>query len=186
MVVYDDSGGLWASRLFWTLEYIGHRKTALLDGGLSKWIGEGRAVQTKEATNPKAFFQVQIQEDKLADKDWLLENLENPRLKVVDSRSPAEYKGEDRRAARGGHIPGASNIDWVGNLNPEEELESLYEQGDRHPLPNWDPGCPYLLCLKAAWLRRCASLRRILGRVGELRRHTRRVEQLFVLFGASR
>ena len=138
VVVYDDSGGLWASRLFWTLEYIGHRKTALLDSGLSKWIGEGRAVQTKEATNPKAFFQVQIQEDKLADKDWLLENLENPRLKVVDSRSPAEYKGEDRRAARGGHIPGASNIDWVGNLNPEEEriflpveeLESLYEQGE--------------------------------------------------------
>jgi thiosulfate/3-mercaptopyruvate sulfurtransferase len=138
VVVYDDSGGLWASRLFWTLEYIGHTNTALLDGGLSRWIEEGRAVQTQEAINPKAFFQVQIQEDKLADKSWLLENLENPRLKVVDSRSPAEYSGEDRRAARGGHIPGASNIDWVQNLNPEEEriflpleeLESLYEQGE--------------------------------------------------------
>lgn len=138
VIVYDDSGGLWASRLFWTLEYMGHKKSGLLDGGLSRWIEEGRALQTEEATNSPRNFQVQTQEDKLADKNWILENLENPRVKIVDSRSPAEYTGTDRRAARGGHIPGASNIDWVHNLDtaggriflPVEELELLYEQGE--------------------------------------------------------
>lgn len=137
VVVYDDSNGLWASRLFWTLEYIGHKKVALLDGGLSGWAGEGRALQREEAEKPPALFRIQVQEDLLADKDWLLDNLDNPRVKVVDSRSPAEYTGADRYASRGGHIPGAGNIDWVQNLDgekgiflPTETLERIYEQGE--------------------------------------------------------
>ncbi|UCF96067.1 MAG: hypothetical protein JSV89_12875 [Spirochaetaceae bacterium] len=99
VVIYDESGGLWASRLFWTLEYLGHDKVSLLDGGLSRWIEEGRALQGEEATNPRANFLVRIQSDKLADKEWLLRNLENPRVKVVDTRSPEEYTGVDKRAA---------------------------------------------------------------------------------------
>jgi thiosulfate/3-mercaptopyruvate sulfurtransferase len=138
VVVYDHSGGLWASRLFWTLEFMGHKKVALLDGGLSRWIADGRALQVEEAKKPRATFQVQLQQDRLADRDWLLENLDNPRVKIVDTRSSAEYTGAQKRSARGGHIPGASNIDWVQNLNtgeqriflPVEELEALYEQGE--------------------------------------------------------
>jgi thiosulfate/3-mercaptopyruvate sulfurtransferase len=65
VVVYDDSNGLWASRLFWTLEYLGHRKVALLDGGLSSWVAAGRDLHSEEVTKPRASFQVRIQADKL-------------------------------------------------------------------------------------------------------------------------
>lgn len=136
VVIYDDGNGLWASRLFWTLEYLGHQKVALLEGGLSGWIEDGGALQTEETTNSRADFQIRIQPDKLADERWLLQNLDNRRVKVVDSRNPEEYTGKDKQAARGGHIPGASNIDWVLNLDtvrrqtflPLTELEKLYEQ----------------------------------------------------------
>lgn len=137
VVVYDDSHGLWASRLFWTLEYLGHKRVAMLDGGLSSWVAEDRVLQSKEVTKPRASFQVRIQANKLADKAWIIENLENTRVKVVDTRSPAEYTGSDKQAARGGHIPGASNIDWVQNLDmrkgtflPTDTLVALYEQAE--------------------------------------------------------
>jgi thiosulfate/3-mercaptopyruvate sulfurtransferase len=133
VIIYDDSGGLWASRLFWTLEYMGHEHVALLDGGLSAWKAEGRALQSEEAVNPRALFQAHIRKDRLADKQWILENLGNKDVKILDVRSPEEYRGTDKRAARGGHIPGAENIDWVTNLDqknktllPPEELQALY------------------------------------------------------------
>ena len=112
---------------------MGHEHVALLDGGLSAWKAEGRALQSEEAVNPRALFQAHIRKDRLADKQWILENLGNKDVKILDVRSPEEYRGTDKRAARGGHIPGAENIDWVTNLDqknktllPPEELQALY------------------------------------------------------------
>jgi thiosulfate/3-mercaptopyruvate sulfurtransferase len=140
VIIYDDSGGLWASRLFWTLEYMGHEHVALLDGGLSAWKAEGGALQRKEAVNPRASFQVHIRKDRLADEKWILEHLGNKDVKILDVRSPGEYNGTDKRAARGGHIPGAENIDWVNNLDqkhetllPPEELQALYDNSQVSP-----------------------------------------------------
>ena len=41
VVIYDSVGGLWASRLFWALEYLGHEDVRLLNGGWNKWMNEG-------------------------------------------------------------------------------------------------------------------------------------------------
>lgn len=135
VVVYDSNSGLWASRLFWALEYLGHRDVHILNGGWNKWLQEKRAVQMASHVPTRGNFIPHVQHDLLATKDWLLMNLSNPDVKIIDARSPKEYAGEDVRAARGGHIPGSVNINWVSHLEaddsktflPEKELRGLYE-----------------------------------------------------------
>lgn len=135
VVIYDSGGGLWASRLFWAFEYLGHRDAHLLNGGWDKWVQEEREVQKEASVVPRGDFTAQVQPDLLATKEWILENLGNPGLQVVDTRSPKEYTGEDARAAQGGHVPGAININWVFNLTDdesktfrsEEKLAEMYD-----------------------------------------------------------
>ncbi len=135
IVIYDATGGLWASRLFWALEYLGHNDVHILNGGWNKWVREGRTVQVEIFMAPPGNFTAHIQPDLLADKDWILENLRSPGVQVIDARSVKEYTGEDIRSAKGGHIPGAVNINWISNLThddlqtilPKEDLAKLYE-----------------------------------------------------------
>lgn len=134
VVIYDDSGGLWASRLFWALEYLGHEDVHILNGGWGKWMREKRAVQMESNMPPKGKFIPFIQDDLLATEEWILKNLNNPEVAIIDTRSSKEYSGEDVRSSRGGHIPGAVNINWISNLKsddsktfaPEEQLVDLY------------------------------------------------------------
>jgi len=135
VLIYDGSGGLWASRLFWALEYLGHRNVHILNGGWNKWLQEKRSVQLASHVPPRGNFIPHVQYDLLATEDWILGNLGNPDVQIIDTRSPKEYAGEDVRAARGGHIPAAVNINWISNLTPndsktfliEKELAELYE-----------------------------------------------------------
>jgi len=135
VVIYDNKGGQWASRLFWALEYLGHRDVHILNGGWNKWVQEKRAVQAASSVPSRGKFIAHIQSGLLATEGWILENLSNPDVLIVDTRSPKEYAGEDVRSARGGHIPGAVNINWISNLKSddsktfahEEELAELYD-----------------------------------------------------------
>jgi len=56
VVIYDSNSGLWASRLFWALEYLGHADIHILNGGWAKWIRENRAVQTASYLPPRGKF----------------------------------------------------------------------------------------------------------------------------------
>jgi thiosulfate/3-mercaptopyruvate sulfurtransferase len=135
VIIYDGNSGLWASRLFWALEYLGHRDTHILNGGWSKWIRENREVQKAADMPPPAKFTPHIQHDLLATQNWVLNNLENPDVQIIDTRSSKEYTGDDVRAARGGHIPGAMNINWISNLKGDgsktflrdSDLAKLYD-----------------------------------------------------------
>ncbi len=70
----------------------------------------------------------------VATQSWIEKNLGNPDLQIIDTRSLKEYTGEDARSDRGGHIPGAININWVLNISgedqtflSEQELAELYD-----------------------------------------------------------
>lgn len=119
VVIYDSNNGLWASRLFWALEYLGHQDIHILNGGWNKWEMENRVVQMASNVPHRGSFIPRIQDDLLATDDWVLANLSNPDVQIIDTRSPKEYAGEDIRAKRGGHIPGAININWISNLKSD-------------------------------------------------------------------
>ena len=134
VVAYDDQGGLNASRLFFTLDYAGHNKMALLNGGLTKWVAEGRSLSKEVPQVATTVYRIHPDTPRVASARWIVANLGKPNLSLVDSRSPKEFRGEDVRAKRGGHIPGAASIEWTQNLSADktfmsaDELLNLYEK----------------------------------------------------------
>lgn len=141
VVAYDNEGGGRASRLLWTLEAAGHPHYSLLNGGFNAWRNEGHPVDTRPADSVAKPYTVHMNNEAIADKNYILAHLHDPATCLVDCRSPAEYTGQDLRARRGGHIPGAVNIEWTRALDPQrhmrlkakEELAALYRQAGATP-----------------------------------------------------
>ena len=134
VVICDKGDNLDAALVFWTLEYYGHKDARILNGGWSRWVDNGNPVTTEVPTFDKTIYKGKIQPELLATAQYILENLQNRKVVLVDARSPSEYDGTDVRAKRGGHIPGAVNIEWRRNLNPDgtfksaSELSKMYDQ----------------------------------------------------------
>ena len=132
VVIYDDSGGLHASRLFFTLEVFGHRKASLLDGGIQGWRRAKLPVTTEIPKVERTEYRPTIRGELVASPEWVRDRLGDATVALVDARTAAEFTGKDRRAKRGGHIPGAVNIEWKQNLRPDwtfkprDELRAMY------------------------------------------------------------
>ena len=114
IVAYDDEGGGWAGRFIWTLDVIGHEISAYLNGGLLSWYAAGLKL-TKEIpkSTPKAPVKLAMKGDVIASKEEVLNSLNNPESIIWDARTAEEYSGQRINAHRGGHIPGAINLDWL-------------------------------------------------------------------------
>jgi len=132
VVIYDDAGGLHASRFFFTLELFGHRKASILNGGLAAWRRGDFALVTELPQVTPTASRATLKPERLAGAEWILARLKDPAVVLVDARSPEEYRGVQVLAKRGGHIPGAVNIEWRrhlrrdGTFRPVEELRALY------------------------------------------------------------
>lgn len=135
VVAYDDEGGGRAARLLWTLAVVGHARYSLLDGGLAAWRDDGHPLVTEPAEAETSPFIPHLDTSVIAGKDYILQRLHDPAVAIVDCRTPQEYSGEFKQAQRGGHIPGAVNIEWLHamdqqrqlRLKPADELHALYE-----------------------------------------------------------
>lgn len=133
VVIYDEVGGLNGARLFFTLDVFGHQKMALLNGGIQAWRAAGLPLSQEVPKSAPRNYRAKANLEKVATAGWIAQNLKNPSLVLVDARSPKEFRGEDVRAKRGGHIPGARNIEWSQALKEDktfksaDELLSLYQ-----------------------------------------------------------
>ncbi len=127
VVVYDQGNGLWASRLFWALEYLGHEQVHVLDGGVTAWREADHKISTEIAAPQRGRFEVDLRPQLIADTEYILEQLGNEQLVVLDTRSPDEFAGRDVRSSRGGHIPTSVNLDWVNNLDGNQRIKPIAE-----------------------------------------------------------
>lgn len=111
IVIYDDMGGLNASRLFWELDKLGHKNVSLLNGGLVKWILSGKkVVAAVNKVNPVQYIPLaKDARDNLNNINTIMKPDFSDIL--LDVRSEDEYKG-DIRYPRSGHIPGAKSWEW--------------------------------------------------------------------------
>src|SRR5688500_167523 len=139
VVVYEDSSGMRAARVFWFLEYFGHPDTRLLDGGFSAWLDAALPV-TRDAIAPKATeWKAEPRLDRAAGWKDVALRLDSPDAVILDTRSDDEYYGRVARAKRGGAIPGAVHIEWTRNLDDEgafkplPELRAMYEESGITP-----------------------------------------------------
>jgi thiosulfate/3-mercaptopyruvate sulfurtransferase len=117
VIVYDDVGGINAARLFWELERIGHPKVSILDGGLVKWVLEGRKVVNNAPARKAVVYELagegRANEASLADvKDAIL----NRSTVLLDTRTHEEYVGAPKNP-RTGHIPGARLWPWEQSVD---------------------------------------------------------------------
>ena len=119
VILYDDNGGFHASRLFWMLEYLGHRDAAILNGGWPKWQGEGHAVSTETPDVESVTFAVTLTPRRLATADWLLSHRGDSNVVVIDVRPTSLYAK--------GHIPWAQNIPWKQNLTDNDVMRPADE-----------------------------------------------------------
>ena len=142
VVAYDQDSGMFASRLWWMLSYLGHEAVAVLDGGWAKWIREGRPVQAGEEHRAPATFVGKRRKELRVLADHVKANISNPSLLLVDGRSPERFEGQVEPIDRvAGHIPGAvnhphrRNISDAGVFLPVETLRQQFAEtfGERRP-----------------------------------------------------
>lgn len=122
VIAYDDEGGGWAGRFLWTLTVIGHSSFSFLNGGRQAWIAAGNELSQEIAQPEPTRVDVHIDRSVPVTKEELLERLDDANTLIWDARSPEEHSGDRVVSARGGHIPGAINFDWLEVMDRSRDL----------------------------------------------------------------
>jgi thiosulfate/3-mercaptopyruvate sulfurtransferase len=141
VVGYDDQGGHFASRLWLCLTFYGHRNFHILNGGLTKWLAEGRAVVTEVPQPDPATFTPRIAEAGLrVGAEQVSAAIGAADTTILDVRRASEFRGEEVRAKHGGRIPSAVHALWQENLNWEGDRtfhapEQIAERYERLGIP---------------------------------------------------
>ena len=131
VVFYDDISGMSAARGVWLLTYFSHPQVFMLDGGITKWKSTNFPVEKKTNAFKPTHFTGKVNKDVFAGLEYIKRNLDS--IKLVDARSKEEFDGKIVRAARKGHIPNSTNVDWNlnvgedGTMKKNEVLSSLYK-----------------------------------------------------------
>jgi thiosulfate/3-mercaptopyruvate sulfurtransferase len=133
VVVYDAQGGVYASRAWWCLRWLGHDAVALLDGGWGKWLREDRPATAAVPTPAPATFEPRIR-PMAVDVPFVLAHLRDPAVKLFDARANDRYRGENETLDPvAGHIPGSvnrvfkQNLDASGRFKPAGVLRAEWE-----------------------------------------------------------
>jgi thiosulfate/3-mercaptopyruvate sulfurtransferase len=132
VVLYDDSGGLFAGRAWWSLVAYGFESVRILDGGWRAWQSEGRPVSHRPSLHEPSSFTPRAALRRRLDASELRDLIGAPNQTIVDARAEQEYRGAQGTAPRLGHIPGAVNIPVAATivpgsqwLRPADELRSV-------------------------------------------------------------
>jgi thiosulfate/3-mercaptopyruvate sulfurtransferase len=123
LVVYDGSGvNLSAPRVWWTFRTFGHRRVAVLDGGMQKWRRENRPIERGVIQIPPGHFTARLDPASVRDLAAVRGNLETGAEQLVDLRSRGRFMGvepEPRPGLRGGHVPGSRNLPFTELAGPD-------------------------------------------------------------------
>ncbi|XOV86050.1 MAG: sulfurtransferase [Pseudomonadota bacterium] len=122
VVAYDDEGGGWAGRFIWTLDVIGHRQSSYLNGGLVNWLAQDGPVTAEPGQAKPTRVSVTTDPALIASMQDVLDSINSPDTVIWDARSAEEYAGTRVVAQRGGHVPGAINLDWLLVMDHNDHL----------------------------------------------------------------
>jgi len=138
IVVYDTHGLMSAARVWWMFRVFGHRDVAVLDGGLPKWIAEGRPLEDLPPMPRELHFTARLNTFLVREADQIKDNLTSGRDQIVDARASGRFTGAEADfwpGRRAGHIPGSLNLPFGDLLNPGdrtfksgEELQALVDK----------------------------------------------------------
>ncbi|MCP4935245.1 MAG: 3-mercaptopyruvate sulfurtransferase [bacterium] len=134
IVVYDTSGLFSAARVWWMFKQFGALSVFVLDGGLRKWISEGRRVESGPVAPEPALFSVNSFDDAIVSAEQVQESLASGADQIYDARSWMRFSAqekESRPGLRSGHIPGSKSLPFLdlqkdGCLKPVDELQAVF------------------------------------------------------------
>jgi thiosulfate/3-mercaptopyruvate sulfurtransferase len=115
VVVYGAKAGPSAYFAQLTLRYLGAYKVSVYHGGIDDWRAAGKQVSTQTSPRPAVTAKARLRPEMLISTREVIGRLDNPDVQILDVRTAREFNGEDIRALRGGHIPGAVNIPYEAN-----------------------------------------------------------------------
>jgi thiosulfate/3-mercaptopyruvate sulfurtransferase len=119
VVVYDFAAGSSAARLWWMLRWVGHERTAVLDGGWEGWVKAGLPLSTEEPRVTATRF-AGVPRPLWVDAGFVQSHLGDPSVVVLDARSPERFQGiSEPIDPVAGHIPGARNRLFKQNLTAD-------------------------------------------------------------------
>lgn len=135
VVAYDQEAGMYASRLWWLLRWLGHDAVAVMDGGFARWVAEGRPTACGPELRAARTFTGTPRPEMVVDAAGVAAMLDGDEGRLVDARAPERYRGDVEPIDRvGGHIPGAlshffrRNVDEQGRFLPVESLKARWAQ----------------------------------------------------------
>jgi len=138
VVAYDSGAWVAAPRAWWMFLSFGHREVKVLDGGLQKWLREGRPTHSGKVTSKSGKFQAKLDSSFVRSKQQLLGNLETHAEQLVDARPRPRFEGtvaEPWPGRRSGHIPGSRNVPYAelfdartGAMKPLEDLRQAFKR----------------------------------------------------------
>jgi thiosulfate/3-mercaptopyruvate sulfurtransferase len=135
VVAYDQDTGMFASRLWWMLRYVGHDRVAVLDGGFAAWVRAGGPTRAGREHRPARVFRAAPRAGMVVSAGDVLRLLGRADWRLLDARAPERYRGEvEPIDPVAGHIPGArnhpyqSNVDERGVFLPAAALRASLEE----------------------------------------------------------
>ena len=137
VIIYDGMGVFSAARVWWLFRLMGKTDVAVLDGGLPKWVAEGREVEDMAPTLRDRHFTAHRIAGLVKDVTQVAASVKLRDAEILDARSPARFSGEEKEAREGlrsGHMPGAKNIHFRTLLNDdmtmksEDELKAIFKE----------------------------------------------------------
>jgi thiosulfate/3-mercaptopyruvate sulfurtransferase len=139
IICYDSVGLFSAARVWWMFKVFGHENVAVLNGGLKKWVAEGRATASSlSPLRPARTAHSSRREELFLFRSHMVKSIvqvASEKTQIVDARSPTRFRGEEpepRAGVKPGHIPGAKNLHYAtllnadGTLKPNQELAILF------------------------------------------------------------
>ena len=145
IVVYDANTGLTAARFWWVLDYYSFTNAAILNGGWDKWKADGLQESKETPVVTPVVFKTTVNDKVICATDYVAQKSQSkdPNVVILDVRSAAEFSGADVRApaVKGGHVPGAVNLDWTTSVTtskpqvwkPAAELRKQFESAGIKP-----------------------------------------------------
>jgi thiosulfate/3-mercaptopyruvate sulfurtransferase len=130
IVIYSNPFDNWGDegRMFWMLDYLGHRNLKILDGGWVKWTEERKPFEHGRVVPKPGYFTIKVDGRKIMTKDELKAVVRRPHpdTLIVDARSLEEFLGKEVSGIpRPGHIPTAIHVAWNGFLNPDATVKEM-------------------------------------------------------------
>ena len=135
IICYDDISGAFAARMWWLMKWLGHKNTAVLDGGIEKWIANNFPLETEVVKKTKGNFSGKADNSMWVDIDFVQKELAQNNLRLLDARSVERFTAFDKKTDPvPGHVPGAENFPFSENLTEQKiflsagKLQTRFEE----------------------------------------------------------